>query len=106
MLRPFAGRPLYVYHPAWGWFCDEFGLRQVSVEFEGKEPSDAELTGLLARARADAVRVVFVQPQIAGRSARAIADAVGARLEPLDPLRPDVLANLLEVAGRVAEALR
>jgi zinc transport system substrate-binding protein len=105
-LRPVAGRPLYVFHPAWGWFCDEFGLRQVAVEFEGKEPSDSELTRLLGQARADGVRVLFVQPQIAGRSAKAIADAVGARLEVLDPLRPDVLAGLRNAAVRIAEALR
>ena len=106
ILAPVAGRPLYVFHPAWGYFTDEFGLRQVSIEFEGKEPSDREMTEILTRARADRVRVIFVQPQITGRSAKAIAESVGARLEVLDPLRPAVLDNLRDAARRVAEALQ
>jgi zinc transport system substrate-binding protein len=106
VLAPVAGRPLYVFHPAWGYFADEFGLKQVSIEFEGKEPSDREMTEIISRARADRVRVIFVQPQITGRSARAIAESVGARLEVLDPLKPEVLDNLRESARRIAEALK
>jgi zinc transport system substrate-binding protein len=106
ILAPVRGRSLYVFHPAWGYFCDEYGLRQVSVELEGKEPSDHELTMLINRARADRVRVLFVQPQVSGRSAAAIAEAAGATLRVVDPLRADVLANLEETAAAVAEALR
>ncbi len=106
LLAPVRGRAMYVFHPAWGYFCDEYGLRQVSVEFEGKEPSDHELTALIARARADRARVIFVQPQVSGRSAAALAEATGATLRTLDPLRVDVLANLTEAATAVAEALR
>ena len=38
LLAPFHGKPLFVYHPSWGYFCDTYGLRQVAVQREGKEP--------------------------------------------------------------------
>src|SRR5262249_30354779 len=40
--RTFAasvGRRFLVYHPAWGYLAHEYGLEQVAIEAEGKEPS-------------------------------------------------------------------
>jgi zinc transport system substrate-binding protein len=106
LLAPVRGRRMYVYHPSWGYLCDAYGLEQVPIEIEGKEPSDAELTEFQERARADRVRVVFVQPQIAGQSARAAARAVGAEVAELDPLAKDVIANLRAAARAIAGAVR
>ena len=89
---------MFVFHPAWGYFADEYGLRQVAVELEGKEPTDRELTELQQLARREGVRVIFVQPQISGQSAEAIARAVGARVEVFDPLAEDLPSELLRAA--------
>jgi zinc transport system substrate-binding protein len=97
-LAPLKGKAFFVFHPAWGYFADDYGLRQVSVEVEGKEPSDRELTQLQQQARQSGMKVVFVQPQFGGRSARAVADAAGARLETADPLPADVPAGLNQIA--------
>ena len=103
-LAPFKGRCIYLYHPAWGYFCDAYGLEQAAVEIEGKEPSDEELTRLQERIRADGARTLFVQPQIAGQSARAVAAALGVELKILDPMARDILSNLREVANIVARS--
>lgn len=97
-------RVFFVFHPSWGYFANEYGLQQVALELGGKEPSDRELTELQKRARELNVRTIFVQPQISGHSAQAIADAIGGRVVPLDPLAHDVLKNLLEVAATIADA--
>jgi zinc transport system substrate-binding protein len=100
-LAPFRGRSFVVFHPSWGYFADDYGLTQLAIEIEGKEPTDAELTRIQRRARGVDVSVIFVQPQISGRSARAVADVIGARLETLDPLAPDVVANLRHAADAI-----
>ncbi len=102
LLAPFAGRPFLVFHPAWGYLAADFGLRQLTLEIEGKEPSEAEITELQTLARENGVRVVFVQPQITGRAAEALAAAIGGRTEVLDPLAADVAANLRHAALRIA----
>jgi len=102
VLEPWKGRMFLVFHPAWGYFADDYGLRQAAVEIEGKEPSDEEATALQKLARREGIKVVFVQPQIASRGAEAIARAIGARLESLDPLAPDVPDNLLRAARAIA----
>ena len=49
-LAPLAGRGFLVFHPAWGYLCADYGLRQVSIQREGKEPADRQLTELISAA--------------------------------------------------------
>jgi len=105
LLAPAEGRSLIVFHPAWGYFCDRYGLRQVAIEVAGKDPGDRELTRVQRLARETGVRTVFVQPQIRGRGAMAVATAIGGTVETLDPLPEDVEAGLRDAARRMARAL-
>jgi zinc transport system substrate-binding protein len=61
--RPAANRKFMVFHPAWGYFADSYGLTQVSIEREGKEPGARGLAALIEQAKEDNIKVVFVQPQ-------------------------------------------
>jgi zinc transport system substrate-binding protein len=104
-LAPLKGRDFFVYHPAFGYFADAYGLRQIPVEIEGKEPTARQLARLIDRARAEGVRVIFVQPQFSAKSAQAIATAIGGSVIPLDDLAKDYLANLAAMAEKVRGAL-
>ncbi len=103
-LAPYSGRAFFVFHPAWGYFADEYGLRQIPIEVHGKDPSDSELTELQEQARAAGARVVFVQPQVSGRAAAAVAAAIGGRVQQLDPLAEDVAAGLEAAAKALSES--
>jgi zinc transport system substrate-binding protein len=100
-MAPYAGRAFVVFHPSWGYFADDYRLEQIAIEIEGKQPSDAELTEIKRATATHGITVVYVQPQIAGQAAHALAEAIGARVETLDPLAPDVPANLRHVADRL-----
>jgi zinc transport system substrate-binding protein len=104
VLTPVAGRDLFVFHPAYGYFGRRYGLRQVAVESGGRQPTARRLAELTEVARASRVRALFVQPQFAGTGARAVADAMEVELVELDPLAPDYLANLETMAARIAAA--
>jgi zinc transport system substrate-binding protein len=97
-LDPFRGRAFLVFHPAWGYFADDYGLREMAIEMEGKEPTDHELTELQHHAKAEGVKVIFSQPQSGRRSTIAVAKAIGGRVEVLDDLAPDVAAGLVKTA--------
>lgn len=105
-LKPAQGKAFFIYHPAWGYFAHDYGLRQVALEQEGKEPSDEELTRLQQRGRKEDVKVIFVQPQISSQSAEALAAAIGAQVQAIDPLAADVPANLVHVAEVIARSYR
>jgi zinc transport system substrate-binding protein len=94
-----------VYHPAFGYFADAYGLKQVPVEVEGKEPSARQLAAFIERAKAAGAKVIFVQPQFSTKSAEAVARSIGGAVVPMDPLATDYLANLERTAEKTAEAL-
>jgi len=104
-LAPLKGRDFFVYHPAFGYFADAYGLRQIPVEIEGKEPTARQLARLIDRAKAEGVRVLFVQPQFSARSAQAVAAAIGGTVIPMDDLAKDYVANLADMAEKVRRAL-
>lgn len=99
------GRRFLVFHPAWGYLADDYGLVQVAVEVGGQEPSAAEMAALLNTAREESIRVVFAQPNLSTRAAETIAAEIGGRVVLVDPLAEDWLANLREVTASLAEAL-
>lgn len=102
-----AGRRKFmVYHPSWGYFAHEYGLEQIAIEAEGKEPSAQRLIQLIDRGRRENVRVIFVQGGFPRKSAQVIADAVGGRVLTADPQERDWAANLRRVAAELGEAYR
>jgi zinc transport system substrate-binding protein len=104
-LAPLRGRTLLVFHPAIGHFAARYGLRQLAIEHDGKEPTGRHLGEVIEQARALDVRVIFVQPEFAGTSVRAVAEAIGARTVALDPLAPDLAANLRQIAATIVREL-
>jgi len=103
---PADRRGFMVFHPAWGYFARSYGLTQTAIEFEGKEPSPKRLAAIVSEAKAKGVKVIFVQPQMARRSAETIAKAVGAKVVAADPLAADWAANLRGVAKAFRAALQ
>ena len=88
------GKVLFVSHPAYGYYARDYGLEQLSVEFEGKDPTPQQLTALLQRARNANVKVLFVQPQYPSKGARLIADQLDIRVISVDPYSEDYIENL------------
>lgn len=105
VLAPFKGKSFYVFHPAFGYFGEAFGLKQVAVETGGKEPSAKRIVSLIRQAKEDGVKLIFVQPQFSKSSARAIARAIGGAVVEMDPLARDYLKNLDEMASKIMQAL-
>ena len=87
-----------VYHPSWGYFAHTYGLTQLPIELEGKEPSPKELAQLIKLAKKESVQAIFVQPQFSQKSAKAIANSIGAKVLVADPLAEDWKANMRKVA--------
>ena len=103
-LKDLPSRKFLVFHPAWGYFAQAYGLTQVPIEQGGKEPGARTLVTLIEQARRDQIRVVFIQPQSDPRFAEQIARAIGGKVIAIDPLAPDYVANLRAVARQIAAA--
>lgn len=99
-------RRFLVFHPSWGYFARDYGLEQIAIEIEGKEPKPAELVSLVDTAKKLGIRVIFVQPQFSVKSARMIADAIGGTIVYADDLSEKWDDNLRKTAQQFKAALR
>jgi zinc transport system substrate-binding protein len=106
LLDPLSNRRFMVFHPAWGYFADSYGLTQVPIEREGKRPGARALAAVIDQAKREQVRVVFVQPQFDKSHARQVAKAIGGVVVAVDPLAADYVANLRRVGRELARALQ
>ena len=96
-LAPLAGRKVFVYHPSFGYFFDEFDLIQEAVEIGGKEPTARDLSLLIQKAKSENAVALFVQKQFPLASAQTVAKAAGAKVLALDPLASDWMGNIKEM---------
>jgi zinc transport system substrate-binding protein len=105
ILKPCKGRRLYVFHPAFGYLADAYGLHQVAIEVEGKSPTGRALTATIEQAKQDGANVIFVQPEFSQQAAKKIAQAIDGQVLPLDPLAADYFRNMRQMARTIAQAL-
>ena len=88
-----------IYHPALTYYARDYGLRQIAIEADGKEPSAKQLTQLIRQAREDGVRRILYQSQFPASAVEVIARDIDAQYVEVDPLREDVIANIEEITG-------
>ena len=101
-----TGKSFIVFHPAWGYFADEFNLNQVPIEIAGNEPTPSEMVELINYARGNSIDVIFVSPQFSDVAANTIAEDLGASLIIIDPLAFDWIENMNLVTDSFKRALQ
>jgi zinc transport system substrate-binding protein len=104
-LEPVQGTELFVFHPAFGYFAAEYGLRQKPVETGGKEPSARDLADLIQEAREHQPKVFFVQPQYARKSAETLARQIGCAVVPINPLPEDYIKEMRDMCNTIHAGL-
>lgn len=96
-------RTFLIYHPALGYFARDYGLHQLSVEQDGKEPSAARIAQLIDDCRRDSVRAIFIQKEHAGRAARRISEATGIPVVEINPLAYQWDEQMVNIAKALAK---
>jgi zinc transport system substrate-binding protein len=104
-LEQTEGQKFIVFHPAWGYFAQDYGLEMISVEVGGQEPSAQELAALIDQAKAENIKVIFAQPEFSQEDAKTIANEIGGEVILISSLNPDWLNNLNTVAETFANVL-
>ncbi len=105
-LGTLESKKFMVFHPAWGYLAHDYGLTQVPVEQEGKEPSAKELAALIDEAKEENIKVVFASPQFNQDTAQAIAQDIRGAVVLIDPLAEDYATNLQTVATEIQQSIK
>jgi zinc transport system substrate-binding protein len=95
---------ILVSHPSFAYFCRDYHLEQLSVEFEGKDPTPKQLTDVIEKARKYRIDRIFIQKQFSSKGARIVAGQLQAKIIEIDPYSENyfsMMHNLaLEFSGR------
>lgn len=94
------------FHPAFGYFADDYSLTQFALEEDGKEADAKHLSKMIDLAKKDGIKVIFYQAELSDRQAQAFAEELGGKAVCLEPLSPDYTQNLLTMAKTLSEAMK
>ena len=101
-LQPANGRAILVSHPAYSYLLRDYGMGQISIEFEGKDPTPLQLTNTLRDAKNAKVTKVFVQPQYPSKGATLIGREIGAKVVTLEPYSENYFETMRQIAKEFA----
>lgn len=83
-----------IYHPALTYFAADYGMEQISIEDEGKQPNPLHLKKIIDQAREKNIRIIFIQSQFDANNAESVAGQTGAQIVRIDPLAEDWTAEM------------
>jgi len=96
------GAKFMVFHPAWGYFARDYGLRQLAIESEGKTPKPKQVAHLIKEAKEEGAKAIFTAPEFSEKIAKQIAQEVGVPIIKVTPLSPKWSENLIDLAKAIA----
>ena len=101
-LKSLPNRTIYVFHPAYGYYCREFCLEQRAIESGGRAPKPKELAELSRQMKAEKVERIIVQPEFNRSAADALAESLSVQIAVHSPLEEDYFRNLRRLTDLIA----
>lgn len=101
-LKEKQGAVLLVAHPAFAYFCREYGLEQLSIEIEGKEPRPQDLERLVDRLRLSPAQVIITEPQHSSKGAEALGAHLHIPIQEINPYSEKYFETLEQLVNLIA----
>lgn len=95
-----------VYHPAFGYFADDYGFQMYALEQDGKEAAPQHLQEMIDLAKEENIKVIFYQEEIDSSQSQAFAQEIGGKAIQLSPLAADYIENLKKMAETMAGVMQ
>lgn len=93
-LSGLKNRTFLIFHPSWGYFANEFNLKQIAIEQNGKEPAPQQVLQIIQQVKDLNIQTVFASPQFSKKSAKVISQEINGKVTLLDTLSKDYIQNL------------
>jgi len=93
-LAHLKNRFFLVSHPAFGYFCRDYSLQQLSVEFEAKDPCTKHLSQIFDQAKLKQPGVAISLPQHNNKGTQIIAQKLHLPIKMIDPYSHDYFETM------------
>ena len=101
-LTPASGTMFAIYHPSLSYLAKDYHLHQLSLEYNGKEPSAYYLKKAIDVAKGNHVKVIFIQQEFDAKQAESFAQEIGAKVVSINPLSYNWSEELLNITDAIA----
>ncbi len=101
ILSPYNGKTFFVFHPAFGYFARDFGLKQQAVEIDGLTPPAKALLLLITKAKTMGVKIIFVEPQFSKKTAKSLANEINGSVISINPLSENIISNFQNITNKL-----
>lgn len=95
-----------VYHPAFGYFADDYGLNMIALEKEGKDASPQDLQNLIDIAKKQNLNTIFYEEEVDSKQSRAFAESINGKAQKLSPLSQEYITNMQTMTNDIAKTLK
>lgn len=101
-LAPVKGTMFAIYHPSLSYLAKDYNLHQLSLEYNGKEPSAFYLKKAIDVAREKHVKVIFIQQEFDAKQAESFAQEIDGKVVSINPLSYNWKEELLRITDAIA----
>lgn len=101
-LQPVKGEAFVVWHPSLSYFARDYGLEQISLEYDGKEVPVKYLEKKVAYAVSRKPSVFFFQKGMDTNQAQTVNAQIGTRLVEINPLGYDWKYEIRKIADALS----
>jgi zinc transport system substrate-binding protein len=105
VLENIKNKKIIVFHPAFGYLAEDYGLKMYALEEEGKEATAQSLQAMIDLAKKENIKVIFYQEEIDSSQSEAFAEELGGETIQLSPLAANYIENLKNMADIMVEAM-
>lgn len=91
-----------IFHPAWGYFAKDYGLVQIAIEAEGKNPKPKKVLELIKEAKKSGIKAIFTNPELSDKVANQMSKELNIPVIKISPLNPMWSENLIKFAKSIA----
>lgn len=104
ILLPYKNRKFMIFHPALSYIARDYGLEQISIEIDGKEPTPANIQEIINTAKQEDIRIIFVQKQFSTHNAEVIANEINGSVVQIDPLDYNWNKSIRFIANEIVKS--
>ncbi len=104
-LSGYKNKKFLIFHPAYTYLAKDYGLEQISIENEGKEPGVKWLTETISLAKKENIKGILIQEEFNQKSAELIAKEIHIPIIKVNPLSEDFLQEMNELLNKFKKIL-
>jgi zinc transport system substrate-binding protein len=101
-LATLKNRNILIFHPAMAYYARQFGLKQIAMELDGKEPSPRHMKEIVDLAHEQHIHVIFIQKEFDAAFAQQLSKEIDGKVIIIDPLDYNWEKQLMDITEKIA----